>query len=77
MLDTVRPKLWKRISIILLILGIGYGLFEGTCVKIFIAYLITGILEIITVTIVWIDCFVSRRLLRKYQNALIDLTEIN
>jgi hypothetical protein len=78
MLDNLRPSFWKSIVFTLLLLGMIYGLFEGTAPDTGAAVktLVMGAFDLAAAVFVWIDYQRENKIYHKYQSKLIELTEI-
>jgi hypothetical protein len=72
LLAELKPKLWKRIVIIMIFVGISHGPFEGlaTGVPVAIDDLAMGILGLVTAFMVWLDYYLSKKTYIKYKNTL-------
>jgi O-antigen ligase len=71
MLDELRPRLWKRIVLILILTGMAHSLFEGLTLG--SAVMVVGLLAVIYM---WIDYYFRKNIYRKYQDELIKMTAI-
>ncbi|MDR2803746.1 MAG: hypothetical protein LBB22_05605 [Treponema sp.] len=78
MLDKLRPKIWKRIVLSLMITGMVYIQFYALSLafKITIKEIISTV-GLITLFFIWFDYYFDVKTYRKYQDKLISLTEIN
>jgi hypothetical protein len=63
MLDELRPRLWKRIALTLILAGMAYSLFEGLTLD--SAVMAVGLLAVIYIWIDWRAGSIPRSLLRK------------
>jgi hypothetical protein len=78
MIDELRPRLWKRIVLTLILTGMAHrlfgGLFFGSAVM--TEDLVMGIVGLITVILIWVDYYFRKNIYRKYQDELIKMTAI-
>jgi hypothetical protein len=72
MLVELKPKLWKRLVIIMILVGISHGPFEGlaTGVPVPIDDLAMGIMGLVAALMIWLDYYFTKRTYIKYKNTL-------
>jgi hypothetical protein len=78
MLDELRPRLWKRIVLTLILTGMAHGPFEGLFFgsAVMAEDLVMGIVGLIAVILIWVDYYFRKNIYRKYQDELIKMTAI-
>jgi hypothetical protein len=79
MLDRLRPKVWKRVVLSLVIIGMAYIQFYifPLAFKITIKEIMISTVRLVTLFFIWLDYYFSAKTYRKYQNKLILLTVPN
>jgi hypothetical protein len=79
MLDKLRPKVWKRIMLSLLIIGMVYIQFYTLPLtfKITIKEIMVSTAGLAALFFIWFDHYFSVKTYHKYQDKLISLTEPN
>ncbi|MDR1901294.1 MAG: hypothetical protein LBQ88_03290 [Treponema sp.] len=77
MLDELRPRLWKRIVLTLILVGCVWP-FEGLALgsAVMAEDLVMGIVGLIVVILIWVDYRFRKKIYHKYQDELITLTMI-
>jgi hypothetical protein len=77
MLDKLRPRVWKKMLVSLLIMGMVYIRFYEVLpdCKLTITETIMGTIGLAALVFVWFDYYVSMKTYRKYQEILMSMTE--
>jgi hypothetical protein len=78
-LDKLRPTIWKKIVLSLMIMGMVYMQFFCLSLdsNITIKETMTGAVGLAALFFIWLHYYFSLKTYRKYQNALISITELN
>jgi hypothetical protein len=70
--EELRPRLWKRVVLTLILAGMTYGLFEGLTSNSAIMVAV----RLLAVIYIWIDYYLKKNIYRKYHEELIKMTAI-